>query len=141
MLYLYITDNFFLCQAVQHVYTVTDVFRIRWLIPIDNQDEDCNRYSIDYVDETSQDCILTDVHLQRIKGVGYELPSTEKEKILEDLIKALKGEISSDEEEEEEEEEDEEEDGEDEEEDDEGEEEDADEDKEDQRILHLYIDM
>ena len=95
-----IPDDFYLCQATQHVYADLDEFTISWL-------ENSARKPLEYTrgqnDRTELDCVITHVRLRRVEGKKdtYYLPEDQKLKI----ENSMTGDDSEEEEEEEEEDE------------------------------------
>lgn len=90
-----LTDGFFLCRALQHIYESTKRFNIQWLEQ-DAQHE--NTYDLAYTDTLDPECILTDVRLKKAKKDKYTLPLNQKQKVEKALAKSVEGRDSSDEE-------------------------------------------
>jgi hypothetical protein len=86
--------SFYICQTIQNVYkpSKSTKIRIQWLNEKDEKKKTKQGgrvFSIDYLDHTDFECVLTTVELNKIDGKTYELPKDECARIENILKKAM----------------------------------------------------
>lgn len=79
------SDSFYVCRTTQNVYKTSRKFKIQWLQNEKNKDI----YQLDFLDQTDFECVLTNLRLNRRAKGEYELPSDEKQRILNILQRAI----------------------------------------------------
>ena len=86
---------------MQNVYSSSSLFKIHWL----NIVTPPNVYTLDFLDQTELDCVLTHVKMERVAKETYSLPPSQEARIstiLDRSIKVERGELLEEETEEEE---------------------------------------
>ncbi|OWF45703.1 Poly(ADP-ribose) polymerase pme-5 [Mizuhopecten yessoensis] len=78
--------SFYMCRTQQNVYKTTKHFKIQWL----DLNEPPSIYKFDFLDATEIECVLTNVKMERIARETYRLPHSEKTRIENILLRALK---------------------------------------------------
>jgi hypothetical protein len=85
--------GFYLCQALQHVYSTTGAFQIQWL-EVDASDQ--STYHLSHIDKIEAASILTGVKLRRVKKNTFSLLPKQQLMIEKRLKKSLSGSDSDD---------------------------------------------
>ena len=87
-----IDNGFWLCQAVRDVYRGKSRNRIQWLTCFSTN---ANLYQFEYHGEIEFGCILTNIHLEKLKTNRFRLADSEKECIEDILRESLAAEVNA----------------------------------------------